>query len=490
MIYQKRFAPGVISGLKELIKNEDNSLTKAYLNQNEFVYSFDPEDFEDCDFLEIANDLGNKLVETFLENLNPGKKNDFRKADFECAKLLYESLKLTPRQAADIDFWNYLHHFDFYKYIHKRWSGVSELDGQNLSSYIIRRWLMTLSSQGHLINYPLTTLWWSIHLTIDRSRNDVYELSRIYFNNNRYRTVTFGGSSFVRHPEAILGILEYYLKYSIPETKETGDDIGKFINLLGGTKPLGFFDRSWFVEKLEERVQRKTSKINIKTDLFNLDRIQERKNQTISPENIIFTNGSHSANERNEAQAEIDFNADDKTILCYFNLSSTGAYSLNDRPIDSCEYALPIYKGLENGYLLQGYSNGRVNKVPVEVLLNKRRNRKVPYTNGIHKSGELIFLKLIPEESLLLVTSRENDAGCFAKIHRTEWVSSHNQLHSMGNEITKNIESLSFKSLSIRLENDLKKLIKKSSHTKIDVNNNYYKKEWTIVKKFKSDLCN
>ena len=214
MNYQKKFNTGVVEKLKNLISNDDSSIIKYYLNKNEFKYHFENNDFTVCDFYEIPRDLGNEMISTFKSNLNQ-KSNDFRKADFECAKLLYESIKITPKQASDIDFWSYLHHFDMYKYIHLRWNEIESPSKSSRETYINRHWLMTLSSQKHLINYPLTTLWWSIHLTIDDSMDDPYELSKIYFNNNRYRTVTFGGSSYVRHKEAILGILEFYKIHDI-----------------------------------------------------------------------------------------------------------------------------------------------------------------------------------------------------------------------------------------------------------------------------------
>src|SRR5690606_36939040 len=196
----KIFRRGLVNEFLSKVKKGERDFTYLYFNKNRFEYNFnDSADFVDSDIAEFSPDLGQQMVQVVLKNRKDEKSNDFRTADFQCAKFLFRSFKLTPRQASNADFWNYLHHTALYEYIHLRWNKILEQDGESLKTYIHRHWLMDRSSQKHLINFPLTTLWWSIYVTIDDSRENPFELAKLYFQNNRYRTVTFGGSSFVRH---------------------------------------------------------------------------------------------------------------------------------------------------------------------------------------------------------------------------------------------------------------------------------------------------
>jgi hypothetical protein len=242
------FRTGLIGDFLDRVNQDETSFINLYENQEKFLYDFKETDILESNIKVINENLGDDLLKT-LNKFN----EDQQEADFECAKILYENLKLTPAQAGNADFWNYLHHFDMYKYIHKRWKNQG-----NLQTHIKRHWLMNLTSQKHLINFPLTTLWWSIHLTVDENRADKYELSRVYFSNNRFRTVSLGGRTFVRYKPAILSVLEFMKEYREELTKsinytDLGDEIAQFLNLLGGTKPLSFFDRDWFTQKLKEK---------------------------------------------------------------------------------------------------------------------------------------------------------------------------------------------------------------------------------------------
>ena len=103
---------GLISEFIEKVNKEDKSLLNLYLNQESFDY-----DFQDTDILEsnikiINANLGKEMLDLYRNN-----KSSNTDADFECAKLLYESLPITESQASDANFWNYLHHFDLYEYI-------------------------------------------------------------------------------------------------------------------------------------------------------------------------------------------------------------------------------------------------------------------------------------------------------------------------------------------------------------------------------------
>jgi hypothetical protein len=459
MNYQKKFTSGVIDRLKNLISKGDLSVIKCYLNKNEFKYNFENNDFTVSEFEAIPFDLGDKMINTFNSNLNQ-KSNDYRKSDFECAKLLYENIRISPRQASDIDFWNYLHHFDMYKYIHLRWNEIENPSKSSQETYLNRHWLMTLSSQKHLINFPLTTLWWSIHLTIDEDLDDPYELSRIYFNNNRYRTVTFGGSSYVRHKEAILGILQFYKKYNIRETKEYGDKISKFVNLLGGTKPLGFFNRDWFVNQLEMKFQDLCNPEELPFSF--IETVIEKKQITGIPEKVILK---------------------DK-IIKYFNLTENGTHKLTDMPTDF-SWSIPINQSFSNGYLLMCYNEeGNINKVTLSSLLNKSRDI---YKNGVYKINSINNLLIDNDENQLIGICYSLNGNKFFKAHLIKQLKENNDVVGLkGYQTVYDIyDKIEYKILPFECKDKLGPLLIKSFPAKgKPLKNKYYKEQWGVLNKY------
>lgn len=378
----KIFKPSLIGEFQDKLNQEEMSFIELYKNQEEFLYSF-----EDSDILEsnipIQNDkLGAEMLEAFQNH-----KDDQQTADFECAKILYENLKLTPVQAGNVDFWNYLHHFDMYKYIHQRWKNQD-----SLQTHIERHWLMNHSSQKHLISFPLTTLWWSIHLTIDEAREDKYELSKVYFSNNRFRTVSLGGMSFVRHKPAVLGVLEFMKTHKKELTKtisytDLGDEISKFINLLGGTKPLSFFEKDWFMKKLESRFQ------TGKKPAIEVDHAQEGITDFVSePDEIEVA-------DRDEESLLIKSVSLFKNGNCYF---------YENQFKEDAPFKIKIYEGnLKAGKVLYFYDNYKINQVEASAFLKNRES----YNNCLHNLTEgvkLTELTVINSEKLIGILQKIN----------------------------------------------------------------------------------
>ncbi len=458
MANQKKFSPGVVAQLKDKVNKEEKNLINAYLNKKEFIYKFNDFDFKYCDFDAIDSNLGDELVSIFKRNLNQ-KINDYRKADFECAKFLYENLKLNLRDASDVNFWSYLHHFDMYKYIHLRWNEIENPSRGSQETYINRHWLMSLSSQKHLINYPLTTLWWSVHLTIDNDRKNPYELTKIYFNNNRYRTVTFGGSSYVRHKEAIIGILEFYKIHNIRETKDYGDTISKFVNLLGGSKPLGFFKRDWFIKQLESKF----------SSLYKVDDLKLEFDDNEETEEPILP--------KNNTKIIID------KIIKYFNLSENGNHNLTDFKTEST-WSIPITNNSKKGFLLICYNEeGNINRITIQSLLTKNRET---YKNGIFRNNTVNSLLITENEDCLIGICYKIKGVKYFKAHLLSQLKENNDMVGLkGYQTTyENYDSIKYKILNIDLKNKLGHLLMKSFTAKGKaINNDYYKLELKELKK-------
>lgn len=453
----KLFRTGLVGDFLDRVNQEETSFTKLYENKEEFLYPFKETDILESN-IEVINE---KLGDLLLETLNK-YKDDQQIADFECAKILYENLKLSPAQAGNADFWNYLHHFDMYKYIHQRWKNQGDLQ-----THIKRHWLMNLTSQKHLINFPLTTLWWSIHLTVDESRDDKYELSKIYFSNNRFRTVSLGGMSFVRHKEALLSVLEFMKNYRNELTKnitytDLGDEISKFINLLGGTKPLSFFNRDWFTEKLKEKFQ-------------------------IGEEN------QNSIPDFDEVKGQIEFKEKQK-VLCYFCLNNSGNpnYMISDTKRDDFDYCIEINGANKEGFLLHFYAEGKIKKTKIDSsLLGRTRNQM--YSNGKCNNLNIVGLKIITTDFLFGIAYSKNGVTKFKAMDgsdETLFRIDNNSLNQEGKKIlyVQDYEEIKYKLLPYSIKENLGTLIQGPLGKGADVTNNYHSDKWVILEKFWSEL--
>ena len=66
---------------------------------------------------------------------------------------------------------------------------------------------------------------------------------------------------------------------------------------------------------------------------------------------------------------------------------------------NNCLLSLPIYEKHTNGFLLQCYDNGCINKVFVKSILCKSLG--FHYSNGKNTNAQILYLKLIEEDSII-----------------------------------------------------------------------------------------
>lgn len=265
-----KFTTDTIKDLKIKVKEMNGSLLNYY-KQNEFI----PDDSfrlttEQSEVVSTDENLVNQMIAAFEQN----------ETEFEAGRLLFENLKLSPKQASDIGFWTYHNHYTFYKYISRRWGDVWEDKKEvvNSSTYIINHWIQSNSAQGELIDYPISGLWWSFYLTIDESREDKYELTKIFFKNSGMRTKYLGTARFARHKPAIIGIIEFIKENKLDDRslEQAVRGIVQYVNLLGGIRPLTYFDKEWFKSKLTKRFEyqiKAGEKLFIRVDDFKVNRV-------------------------------------------------------------------------------------------------------------------------------------------------------------------------------------------------------------------------
>lgn len=225
---------------EKYVKKLKDGINVDFYKSNKFVYDTEQ-------VLMIPNI---EFTENFSDKLNV---ND----DFESAIQIYEALKnLEPVQASDERLWTYLSHVDLYSYMIKRRNAVLSGTATNEEEYILEHWFLKSSAQSNLLRHPLAGLWWAVYLSVDESRGEnKYDLTKILFRQLDFPTRTLGTYKLGRHKEAVIGILEFIEGNSkVFETKfeQKTRFVTKHLNLLGGVKPISYYDRSFFKTELEK----------------------------------------------------------------------------------------------------------------------------------------------------------------------------------------------------------------------------------------------
>jgi superfamily I DNA and/or RNA helicase/transcription elongation GreA/GreB family factor/very-short-patch-repair endonuclease len=170
-------------------------------------------------------------------------------------------------------------------------------------------------------------------------------------------------------------------------------------------------------------------------------------------------------------------------VLRYLNLSNSGKYVLTDnKPLDT-DHVIPINSNHSNGFLLQCYASGHINKIHVSVLLSKKIDKE--YMNGLNRKDKITYLKIIESEKIIGINFIENGVKIF-KAHLTENISSREQLHLQGIKVIYNIfEKVEYKILPIDILDDIDRLVFNSfTANGKPMENNYYHQEWSVLKKF------
>lgn len=181
----------------------------------------------------------------------------------------------------------------------------------------------------------------------------------------------------------------------------------------------------------------------------------------------------------------VETNSNEVRIIRYFNLFKNGKYIVSDKlPLES-DYVIPIKSHQRNGYLLQLYDRGHVNKVNVSVLLSRKIGKE--YMNGFNTSSNLNSIQIIESEKILGMYFTEDGIKKF-KAHLTENIPVRDLLHLQGYKVIYNeYKKLEYQILPLELRNEISKLVFHSfTAGGKPVDNNYYYNEWQAIKRFNS----
>lgn len=247
MALQKVFKPSYAQYLKNSIQIEN------YL-KDQFPY----------DSSQVRCLSGVFHQDDLLEKLDPTPAGDLK-----TAIAIYEAFEnISPVFAQQDELWIYLTHVDLFEYVKKRWP-IPNDEEEKQSRFILNHWF---HNPTNFLRTTFAGYWWNVYMTIDETRKDKYELTKVMYDCGQdWRIMRFGELSLVRNKESMIGVLEFLSEN--PEIyKENFDARGQFIsryfNLLGGTKVLSTLDRNQF-KKILYGLKDRIMKINNVEDIHN-----------------------------------------------------------------------------------------------------------------------------------------------------------------------------------------------------------------------------
>jgi hypothetical protein len=148
---------------------------------------------------------------------------------------LYENLRINETQASDNRLWTYLAHVHFRKYMKKEWKIDFTKDRIKIIDFIRDRYFLNILNIRSLTHNGIARLWWYTHLTIDESRKDKYELTKVLLSLQDIPVSllerSMGSSKNVRK-----AVLEFVLENPKLKTSKNIQDLMRLLNLAGGVK--------------------------------------------------------------------------------------------------------------------------------------------------------------------------------------------------------------------------------------------------------------
>lgn len=233
------------------------------------------------------------------------------------------------------------------------------------------------------------------------------------------------------------------------------------------------------IEKMIDFIEQNTKKDKIIT--FSNNVIQESNDDCFEDE--INTDEYEIDTSEDKAIEEISFTEkhNNTDILIYFNLYKGGDYLISDNSSDNALYSIPIKEDSKNGFILHCYDTGRINKVPISVLLRKKKDKI--YMNGYNTNSTISSIHIIDSDEIMGIFLIKNNQEYF-KAHLTEKVSVHHNLVSQGNKVVyEKYDKCTYKTFPIELKTNIDRLIFNSFTAKSKATNSpTYETEWSFIK--------
>ncbi len=148
---------------------------------------------------------------------------------------LYENLSINETQASDKRMWSYLTHVHFWDYMKIVWKIDFTKDKFKIIDFIRDRYFLNTLNIRSLTHNGISRLWWYTHLTIDNSRKDKYELTKVLLSLQDIPVSllerSMGSSKNVRK-----AVLEFVIENPKLKTSKNIQNLMRLLNLAGGVK--------------------------------------------------------------------------------------------------------------------------------------------------------------------------------------------------------------------------------------------------------------
>lgn len=167
---------------------------------------------------------------------------DAAKTDLENSKALYsELMTMNETQASDERLWACLAHGLFWDYMLKRWPIEKSIEGREIGR-VKQRYFLRNANIESLTRNGISRLWWYAHLTYDKDRDNVYELTDVLLSRADLSVGiverALGSNKTIR-----IAILEFLRDHPIIAADENKTrEVLKGLNLAGGVRNLPFLD--------------------------------------------------------------------------------------------------------------------------------------------------------------------------------------------------------------------------------------------------------
>ena len=213
----------------------------------------------------------NEWIQEYFDGQSPfleykKEVNDFQldmsfkkpeESDVANIKIIYSAMmNLTETDATDKRLWSGLEHGQCWSYLRYRWS----LEKTNSTDKEINsRFFYGQSKRRSLFVNTLARLWWVGKLTYDEKRKNPFELTEFLSNDFATRTLVLFSSNFTSNPLIVRSVLSAML-----EIQNKGNNISrelfkqttKYLNVLGGTYILDYFDEQELTTRIKKEIER------------------------------------------------------------------------------------------------------------------------------------------------------------------------------------------------------------------------------------------
>jgi len=173
--------------------------------------------------------------------------------DFENAITLYQKLNISPAMASSGAFWMIYSH-SMLDYLRNRWplTGDDDDDIKTITNKYLCEWSpskRTLSRGG------LSGLWWGVHMTVDHSREDPYELTREAMLDRDVISNILDRPSTLMNLEITKVMLEFSLKRrgdGCPLKRDDFRALMIYLNAIGGSVRIDAMNRQELKEIIDK----------------------------------------------------------------------------------------------------------------------------------------------------------------------------------------------------------------------------------------------